>query len=385
MNVLVAGDFVPRDRIALQIDKGDYSCLDEIKPVVQEVDYAIVNFESPVVTPDAKPIEKTGPNLCCTERAMECVAKAGFNCVTLANNHFRDYGQVGVEDTLTTCNKYKMDYVGGGKDLAEAQQVLYKDIKGKRLAIINICENEWSIAGDGLGGSAPLNPVWNYYTIQEARKQADSVLVIVHGGIEGYQYPTPRMVDTYRFFIDAGADAVVNHHQHCYSGYEEYKGKPIFYGLGNFCFDRNGKRENIWNEGYMVKMDFLGGEIRSEVIPYVQCDGKAAVVLMDAQKIKEFDDNIKAINSVISNRERTELQMDTISETVGEGRLKQLEPFKNRIIRKLQKWGVLPSFVDKNTLMILNNVIRCESHRELLLSAFRNRLMTKRRAQGKLV
>jgi poly-gamma-glutamate synthesis protein (capsule biosynthesis protein) len=45
------------------------------------------------------------------------------------------------------------------------------------------------------------------------------------------------MVETYRFFIEAGADAVVNHHQHCICGYEVYKGKPIFYGLGNFCFD----------------------------------------------------------------------------------------------------------------------------------------------------
>lgn len=43
------------------------------------------------------------------------------------------------------------------------------------------------------------------------------------------------MQEIYRFFVDIGADAVINHHQHCYSGYEVYKEKPIFYGLGNFC------------------------------------------------------------------------------------------------------------------------------------------------------
>ena len=51
--------------------------------------------------------------------------------------------------------------------------------------------------------------------VEEAKKKADFVLVIVHGGSEHFQLPTPRMQATYRFFVDAGADAVVNHHQHC--------------------------------------------------------------------------------------------------------------------------------------------------------------------------
>ena len=374
MRILIAGDFAPKDRTAVQIDKGDYSCLEEIKSIVRGVDYAIINLEAPVVIREAKPIAKTGPNLCCSERAMECLAQTGFKCVTLANNHFRDQGQIGVEDTLSACLKYEMDYVGGGKNLAEAQQVLYKDINGKTVAIVNFCENEWSIAGEVFGGSAPLNLVWNYHTIQEARKQADYVLVIVHGGIEGSQYPTPRMVDTYRFFIDAGADAVVNHHQHCYSGYEEYKGKNIFYGLGNFCFDWDGKRGDNWNEGYMVLLIFQDDRMKFEVIPYIQCDEKAAVILMNGVKRRTFDDNIKAINTVISNRKRLESQMDAIAKATGESRLNHFEPFKNRIVRKLQKWGALPSFIDESTLMITNNIIRCESHREILLRAFRNRL-----------
>ena len=377
MKIIIAGDFVPRYRTAAQIEAGDYSCLELVKPVIQDADYSIVNFESPVVTREAKPIEKTGPNLRCTERAMECLAQAGFNCVTLSNNHFRDYGQVGVEDTLVACKKYRIDHVGGGKNLKEAQQIFYKEVGGQKLAIINICENEWSIAGERHGGSAPMNPVWNYYSIQEARHNADYVLVIVHGGIEHYPYPTPQMQDTYRFFVEAGADAVVNHHQHCYSGYEEYKGRPIFYGLGNFCFDREGKRGDKWNEGYMVKMSFEDEEMRFEVIPYIQCDEKAAVVLMDGEKRMAFDEKIKAVNSHISKRERLEYQMDAILGTEGEIRLKQLEPFKNKIVRKLQHWSILPSFLNDRFLLIINNVMRCESHRELLLNVLNNRFGNK--------
>ena len=54
------------------------------------------------------------------------------------------------------------------------------------------------------------------------------MFLILHGGIEHYQLPSPRMKKWYRHIIDLGASAIVNHHQHCFSGYELYNGKPIF-------------------------------------------------------------------------------------------------------------------------------------------------------------
>lgn len=101
---------------------------------------------------------------------------------------------------------------------------------------------------------------------------------LYHGGKEHYQLPTPRMQKDYRFFVDAGADVVINHHQHCYSGYEQYNDKYIFYGLGNFCFEST-LRNSIWNEGYMLKLKFED-IISFELIPYVQCDDKAGVFIM---------------------------------------------------------------------------------------------------------
>lgn len=92
------------------------------------------------------------------------------------------------------------------------------------------------------------------------------------------------MQETYRFFIDTGADAVVNHHQHCYSGYEIYHDKPICYGLGNFCFDEDGRRECFWNEGYLVKLDFVNENIDFELIPYTQCNETASVILVQDNK-----------------------------------------------------------------------------------------------------
>ncbi len=370
MKILIAGDFVPQDRVANQINNSDYSCLNAVKPIIQSVDYAIVNFESPVVEHNAKPIDKTGPSLCCTEKAMECVAQAGFHCVTLANNHFRDYGQVGVEDTLQACKSRNLDFVGGGKNIAEAGQVLYKNINGQKLAIINCCENEWSIAAENYGGSNPLNPIKNYYAIKEAKSNADFVLVIVHGGIEGYQYPTPRMQETYRFFVDAGADAVVNHHQHCFSGYEVYHEKPIFYGLGNFCFDLKGKRGDIWNDGYIVTIQFADNHISYEIIPYLQCDEKSAVVLIESNKRKSFDEKISKINEAIANPDLLKNFFQKKIDSLYEYRILALEP-TNKGIKKLQKKRLFPRLISREQMKSMLMRVRCESNSETLVGVLK--------------
>lgn len=371
MKILIAGDFVPRYRIASQIEAGDFSCLEQVKPIIQAADYSIVNFESPVAQKGNEPIDKTGPCLRCTGKSVECIAQAGFNCVTLANNHFRDYGQEGVENTLEMCRKNKLDFVGGGNNINEAEQMLFKVIDGKLLAIINVCENEWSIADDKHGGSAPLNPVRNYYFIKEAKKKADYVLVIVHGGIEGYQYPTPRMVETYRFFVDAGADAVVNHHQHCFSGYEVYHGKPIFYGLGNLCFDINIQKRSIWNDGYMVKLLFGDDENKYEIVPYIQCAENPNVQLMRGDETTLFFDKIADINQDLIDKYTLSKLFDKHISSIWRGRLMEFEPFSNKMIRALQIKRVLPSFVSKKTRKDVFNVINCESHREVILNIFK--------------
>ena len=204
MKVLVAGDICPQRRVKELFEQGDYeSVLGAVKPIITQADYAIVNFECPVCYGDEKPIIKCGPNLRCSEQGIEAVKWAGFKCVTLANNHFLDFGEKGVSNTISACKANGIDTVGGGINLSEASGILYKAIGNDTLAIINCCEHEFSIATNTSAGSNPLNPIEQYYAIKEARKMADFVLVIVHGGHEMYQLPSPRMQETYRFFIDA--------------------------------------------------------------------------------------------------------------------------------------------------------------------------------------
>lgn len=365
IRILITGDFVPRLRVEALIEKGDYSCLNDVKNIVQTADYAIVNFESPVVMHNASLIEKAGPNLRCSEKAIACVANAGFNCVTLANNHFFDYGGVGVIDTIDTCRSNHLDWLGGGKDLEHASATLYKSINGKIVAFINCCEHEFSIATENSPGSNPLNPVQQYYAIQEAKTKADYVIVIVHGGHELYQLPSPRMVETYRFFIDAGADAVVNHHQHCFSGYEIYKEKPIFYGLGNFCFDSN-HRNHIWNQGYMVMLE-LDENINYSIYPYLQCDEMPVV-----QRLEDgaFDKEFERLNGIISDKKQLEQEMIKFFESCQMSYQNILEPIRNKYFLACIRKGIFPSLISKNRKLQAEDYICCESLRDGFFNYF---------------
>jgi poly-gamma-glutamate synthesis protein (capsule biosynthesis protein) len=363
VKVLIAGDFCPQNRVARLFNHNDFaSVLSETREVVCCADYSIVNLECPVTKGGERPITKWGTNLQCSEKGLEALRWAGFECLALANNHFWDFGEDGVENTLAACRKYGFDTVGGGINLQEASKILYKNIEGNILAIINCCEHEFSIATETTAGSNPLNPIQQYYAIQEARKNADFVLVIVHGGHEYYQLPSPRMQETYRFFIDAGADTVVNHHQHCFSGFEVYKEKPIFYGLGNFCFDTEICVNKKWNEGYMV-LFHIGAAKSFEIIPYNQCSEQARIRLLNRSA---FDEDLEKINAIISDHLKLKNAVDRYYASCTSYLSEIFEPSNNRYYLACRQRGWLPSFISISRKLRATNSICCESHLDKL-------------------
>ena len=360
MKIFIAGDYCPRGRVSDAFSQGNFSSvLEEVRSLTSQVEYSVINFECPVVKGQAKPIKKSGPNLSCPEYGVEALRYAGFKCVTLANNHFRDYGNEGVSDTLAALADYGIDRVGGGININEAAKILYTEANGERLAIVNCCEHEFSIANADNAGSNPLCPINQYYAILEARRNADYVLVIVHGGHEHLQYPSFRMVETYRFFIDSGADAVVNHHQHCFSGYETYHDKPIFYGLGNFCFDNVQQRTGKWCEGYAITIEFSENSPTFAIHPYTQCTDDIAVRFLPDNA---FDEKIHEINDAISHPGKLERVIGVYYKKCSGSASWLFEPIRLGIYYKLRYNGWLPSFISGKRKLDVANQILCESY-----------------------
>lgn len=363
MKVLVAGDFCPQNRVSKLFDKGDYSSvLQGVRNLTNKVDYSVVNFECPISEDQSFAIRKVGPNLRCGKSGAEALKWAGFKCATLANNHFYDYGAEGVRNTVEIFEGLGIDTVGGGINIEKASVSLYKQLGAKTLAIVNCCEHEFSIAGNDKGGSNPLNPIRQFSAIREAKAKADIVLVVVHGGHEHYQLPSIRMQETYRFFIDVGADAVVNHHQHCYSGYEIYQGKPIFYGLGNFCFDYPvfAKEHVSWAFGYMVELDF-GESLSFRVIPYEQCGKEAVVKILPEDS---FNTELTELNKTIANIELLRVAQDNYYNKSMAGILTIFQPFRSRLAFGLRKFKIMPSLMSRRWQLALYNYILCEAHRD---------------------
>ena len=377
MKFLIAGDYAPCGRVAKKVHqcKFDEVFPKELLDVIKSSDFSFVNFESPVIEDGYKPIPKCGPNLSCYPGAVEALKYAGFTGVTMANNHIMDYGIDGLKKSVECCRNQGLDVVGVGQNLKEATNILYLENCGSRIAVINCCEHEFNIATDTSAGANPLNPIAQYYTIKEAKKCSDYVLIIIHGGHEHYRYPSLRMQEIYRFFIDSGADAVVNHHQHCYSGYEVYNGKPIFYGLGNFCFDLDSiKVDSKWYYGYMVEIEF-DAEVRFKIYPYKQCSELEKVELLP---LDSFKDEISSMNAIIND----ECLLRKVSEeyymSSHEDMRNFMEPIPCRWILAAQRRHLLPSFILKKWLIKMYNVIFCEAHRDKLLSYMNYRIFKDR-------
>lgn len=366
MRLLISGDFCPVFRCKDLLEQCQYDkLLSNVRQIIKQTDYSIVNLECPITTDSSNPIPKCGPNLSTSEKTIELLKYAGFKAVTLANNHFLDYGETGVKDTLVALDNNGINHVGGGINLSDASKTMTIEGDNGKIAIINCCEHEFSIATEKTPGSNPLNPVQQWYAIKEAKKQADFVIIIVHGGHENYQLPSPRMQETYRFFIDSGADAVLNHHQHCYSGYEYYNGRPIVYGLGNFLFDWNGKRNVAWNEGYMAMLTLTGSNVNLEIIPYNQCGENPCVVPLEDRT--NFDDSLAKLNAIIADPKLLKSKhIDWMEESKRTYR-SSLIPYSNRYMKALNTRGLLPSFITKERVERFINYIDCESHRENML------------------
>lgn len=378
MKVLITGDFCPQDRVARKIENDDEIFSSSLLQCIGEVDYAVTNFECAVADESVTGISKCGPHLHCSDKAVHYLMECGFNCVTLANNHFRDYGDEGVRRTLAALKENGIDFMGGGENIEEASKTLHKMVGGLEVAFINVCENEFSIASDCRGGSAPLDVIDVCHRIEVAKEKARYVIVVVHGGHEHFQYPSPRMKKWYRFFVENGADVVVNHHQHCYSGYEEFQGKPIFYGLGNFCFDHPKKRGGIWNEGYMVVLDFTKTDIGYELIPYKQCDETPTVELLTGPSKQTFDQIVTSINNIIVDDRVLE---ETFSDFVRKKMDKMLCPFTpymNEYARVAAGRHYLPYLIPKKKMTQMMDFISCEAHRDVLLETMQRFLKSDR-------
>jgi hypothetical protein len=371
IKILVAGDFCPHNRIEKLVLANKFDQIyNDLLPDLVNNDINIANLECPLINEES-PILKIGPTLIAREECIKALGRGNFNLLTLSNNHIMDQGVKGLNSTAGLCESNCIEIVGVGGNLEEASKVLFKKIRNITFAFLNFSEKEFSTAGIDKAGSNPLNPVKNFYSIKNARENADHVIIFIHGGHEEYPLPSSRMIETYRFFIDAGADIIIGTHTHCYSGYEKYKNGLIFYSLGNFIFDWENMRNSDWNFGYCVKLFFNDTGTSFEIIPFKQCDENPGVFLLNSAEKVVFEKNLLRLNEIISNDNLLLCEWERWVQKRRDYYLINFECLSSGIYNALRHRKLIPSFLSKRKKLKLLNLLECDSHRDLAIESLK--------------
>ncbi|MFI5347007.1 MAG: CapA family protein [Elusimicrobiota bacterium] len=199
-------------------------------------DIEFANLETPVTARGAKTVKTW--NFRAKPKYLRIVKEAGFNVLNIANNHVWDYGEDGFRDTLKALEKDAWTYVGGGRDRAAAEKVRLVEFEGLTVGIIGLTSThpEQGWAGRNKPGVAYSDFNRMAEIVGRAKKACDVLVVSFHGGTELADDPNEIQKAVAHAAIDAGADLFLGHHPHVLQPIEMYKGKPIFYSLGNFLF-----------------------------------------------------------------------------------------------------------------------------------------------------
>ena len=363
MKILITGDLFVSDQYYSNqiIDKS-------IQDLFSKAEYRIVNLEAPITDDRSEnKIIKTGPHLRMSEQsAISVLKQLNIDGVTLANNHILDYGTKGLLDTFDTLKSKEIAYVGAGTNLKDAARYITLNKEGVKIAVINFCENEWSIAEEDSPGANPMDIIDNANQIKEAKATHDKVIVIVHGGHEYYNLPSPRMQKQYRFYAEQGADIVVGHHTHCISGNEIHNGVPIYYSLGNFLFTSKSTIED-WYTGLVLEVNIEKGNLTSKLHPVEQQKETFELSLLIGKKREDIIKRISKYNAIIEDEEKLKNEWDNYVDTKYDVYLNYWSPFSfisNRYVRGvLNRLGI--KGLNKKGIALALNLMRCESHADM--------------------
>ena len=201
--------------------------------------------------------------------SIEGLTFAGFDVLSLVNNHAFDYGTEALTDTMVRLKLANMDFVGADLNRQSTFSPLIKEIKDVKigfLAYTNLGPFGWR-AGETYPGIAWINEddfPEIQQNIKDAKEKVDILIVSLHAGTEYEPEPDQFQKDFSKMAIDAGADLLIGHHPHVVQPYEKYENGWIFYSLGNFVFDQNFSTETT--EGQLVKVLIKDKKIE-KVIP----------------------------------------------------------------------------------------------------------------------
>ena len=260
-----------------ELEALEYRVHDSVIPLLKQGDLNFVNLETPIT--DRAPVRKKMFAFNAPLASLTEMSRAGFNLISLANNHLGDAGTAGVEETVAHLRQLTrirpLYWAGADPD----QQALFFNVPGHPQKIAFLAR-----------GSEEELPEFEVARavdqVQEAAAKADIVLVSVHAGVEYTHLPRASIVEGYRRLIDAGATVIFGHHPHVAQGIEVYGRGIIFYSLGNYSLSSKTVRHHRTGAklfALLPTLSFQGNQLRSVRITPLYVNNSEPLVLGDGE------------------------------------------------------------------------------------------------------
>ena len=268
VNILFTGDILLDRGVRRVINHNGADALftQGIDSVFADADIVVGNLECPA-TKIQHPVQKR--YIFRAEPEWLAVLKRhGITHLNLCNNHSIDQGREGLTDTWKNIQKAGMTAVGAGMTQQEAARPVLLTSKPRKvwlLTSLRMALENWTPLDNR--PSVSQEPMDSLISRIRRIKKADSnaiVIVSLHWGGEHTLRPVPAQRMEARCLIDAGADVLVCHHTHTLQTIEKYKGKMIYYSIGNFIFDQP---KPLNSKACMVKLKVTKEKMEIETIP----------------------------------------------------------------------------------------------------------------------
>lgn len=245
VTIAFAGDMYFEGVLRNRLDADPATAVGPFADVLRAADLAVGNLETAIAVGGTK-VDKQF-TFRAPPSAVDALRAAGFDTMSMANNHGLDFGADGFEETLDVKRAQPDDFlIGVGGDEDEAYAPFTAEVKGQRIAVIaatQVLDNQFIEAWTATatkGGMASAKRVDRLVqAVQDVRADADTVVVYLHWGIETETCPSGDQQTLARTLAEAGADVIVGGHAHRLQGGGRLGDAVVHYGLGNFLFKEN--------------------------------------------------------------------------------------------------------------------------------------------------
>jgi poly-gamma-glutamate synthesis protein (capsule biosynthesis protein) len=268
--ILIVGDLFPTEQNVSFFSKGDVDSLfgKEITQLFSGADFCVCNLEG-ALTDHPDRCRKTGPIKVAATSAVEAYKKLGIDMCLLANNHATDGGHQGMIDTMRTLEDAGIKHIGAGKSCSEIVRFVTQDVGGVNIGFYNVCETVYNKPTKATAGAWLYDEYVVCRELEQLKMECDYLIVLYHGGIEKFPYPSPEMKKRFHRMADCGADMILAQHTHCVGCEEWYNGSYLLYGQGDFLLKNFAP--GLTDSGLIIELVINDGkiEIRKHLVKSV--------------------------------------------------------------------------------------------------------------------